>query len=273
MTFDSLETGIATGKPVRLYLFERHGPITSMRWAYNTSDRDIEYEGVTYIGLGASDDGIRQTGETSADAIVITAAGNIEVAQPWRSVAPSAEIHVTVFDLQYAELLARVRWIGSIAGVNWPQPDRCAITCHSLSASMEKTGLRETWACSCTKTLYQCGVAAAAFRVTAAIDALGTLYVDVAAADGYVDGWFTGGYVEWDIAPGIAETRGIERHIGARLQLLDLTSGLSVGQSVRIYPGCDRTLATCDSKFGNLLNSGASPYMPGKSPFAGDPIF
>jgi hypothetical protein len=36
--------------------------------------------------------------------------------------------------------------------------------------------------------------------------------------------------------------------------------------------GCDRTFATCQSKFGNSLNFGGFPWIPVKNPFAGDSI-
>ena len=38
------------------------------------------------------------------------------------------------------------------------------------------------------------------------------------------------------------------------------------------FAGCDRTFATCQSKFGNSLNFGGFPWIPVKNPFAGDSI-
>lgn len=273
MTFDALETGIATGKPLRGYLFERFGSGLPLRWAYNSSGVDVAYGGVTFRGLVISDDGMRQTGAASADALKIKAPASIEVVQPWRGVAPSAEIHVTLFDLHHGDLVGRVRWIGSISGVNWPSRNECQITCQSLRASMEQSGLRETWSRGCQKTLYQCGVNAALWRTPRTLTAVNTTSVVVDSLDGFPADFFVGGFIEWDVAAGIPERRGIETQSGTTLGLLDLTTGLSVGQAVAIYPGCDRRLATCNSKFNNLLNYGGSPYMPGDSPMSGDPIF
>ncbi len=50
------------------------------------------------------------------------------------------------------------------------------------------------------------------------------------------------------------------------------TSDLSPGMNVIVYPGCQRTVAACQS-FGNLNNYGGFELMPGKSPFDGTPFF
>ena len=67
---------------------------------------------------------------------------------------------------------------------------------------------------------------------------------------------------------------------GARLVLADrrpdelpaVLPGLAVGVAFEAFAGCDRTFATCQSKFGNSLNFGGFPWIPAKNPFAGDSI-
>lgn len=271
MSFDSLETSIADGKPVRLYLFERG----LLKWAYNSSNRDITYEGVLYAGVAISDDGIRQRGVVSADVLKITAQHDLPVAQQFKVVAPSAEIALTIFDLHYSDLLARVRWSGSIAGVNWPSPESCEIRCESLSASMEKTGLRMTYGRPCPYTLYdhRCKASKEARRVTALVSGLTGISISSGIFGAVPAGYFSGGFVEWEIGQGELERRGIERHEGTTLTMLELTHGLSLGMEVHAYPGCDRLIATCDARFNNRLNYGGVPGMPGKSPFSNEPLF
>jgi uncharacterized phage protein (TIGR02218 family) len=36
----------------------------------------------------------------------------------------------------------------------------------------------------------------------------------------------------------------------------------TAGDTFTIYPGCDKTQATCASKFSNLANFGGFPYVP-----------
>lgn len=87
-----------------------------------------------------------------------------------------------------------------------------------------------------------------------------------------VNDYFTGGYVQWSSEYGI-EQRGIERQLGNRLQLFGGVQGLTVGQNIKVFAGCNRTFTACQSKFNNTDNYGGSPHMPHKSPFDGTPIF
>lgn len=271
MSFDSHEISIADGKPVRLYLFERG----TLKWGHTSADRNIVYEGVTYRAGGVSDDGIRQSGETSADAFTVKGPASMEVAQLYRTLPPSAQVFLTVFDLHHQELLGRMRWTGSIQAVGWPEPDRCEIVCQSWEAALEETGLRQTYARGCPHSLYdhRCGVNKAAFKVTAILSAVTAVTVSAAVFDGFADGYFTGGFLEFELGGGEVERRGIETHVGAVLGLLDLAVDLAVGMTVSVYPGCNRTIAVCNSKFGNKDNYGGQPHLPGKSPFSGDPVF
>ena len=42
--------------------------------------------------------------------------------------------------------------------------------------------------------------------------------------------------------------------------------------SVEIAPGCDLRRDTCAGRFGNLLNFGGFPDIPGRNPFGGTSI-
>ncbi|MFO6238938.1 phage BR0599 family protein, partial [Pseudomonas aeruginosa] len=79
------------------------------------------------------------------------------------------------------------------------------------------------------------------------------------------------GYVEWDSGQGVIEQRGIQQHTGNRLVLVGGTSLLAPGTRAVAFPGCDQLIQTCNDKFNNTANCGAVPFLPGKSPFDGDP--
>lgn len=270
MPFDELEAGISSSQPVRLYRFQRG----LKKWGFCTADRDLEFDGVVYTAEAISDDGIRRSGEASADMIKITLPSSLAVLAQFRPVPPPMEVAVTILDLQFAEMVTKVRWTGSVSGVNWTDIDRAEISCESLSASMEQTGLRMGYGRGCPYTLYdhRCLASKAAKRVTATVTDVGTLTVTSAAFVGFVDGYFSGGFIEW-VVDGDTHQRGVESHAGGVLTLLDVVTGLSVGTEVAAYPGCNRTIDICDSRFGNRLNFGGIPALPGKSPFAGDPIY
>lgn len=269
MSFDANETGIATGKPIRLYLFERG----VMKWRYCSADRDIEYAGAIWAHVSISDDGIRQTGEASADAIKVTAPANLDVAAQYKIVAPSADIMATIFDLHYGDILGRVRFMGQITDVNWPEQDRCEI---GLSPeATDENGLRFVYQRNCPHSVYDrsCRVDRDLYRVSDVLTAVSAVSITANALSSKPDGYFSGGFIEWNIGGGELDRRGLDKHVGATVTLIGLAAGLNVGMTVAFFPGCAGTIAVCAEKFSNKENNGGIPHLPGKSPFDGDPIY
>lgn len=273
MSFDSREQSLATGQPVRLYKFSRG----ALRWLYNSSDRDIALGSEIYRSVrgGISDSGILQSGDTQQDEFVITAPGDLEVAQLYRTFPPSEEVALAVFDMHYGDVDVLASWAGSIATVNWPAPDRCKINCLSLEASMERPGLVDTYSRSCTAVLgdTQCRVDLNLYRVTTALQSVTGASVFSGTFAGYPDGYFTAGYVEWSVGSGEYDRRHIEAHGGSELRLLGGTAGIPSNAELRIYPGCDFLIGTCNGKFGNSINFRGEPHLQGESPFDGNQVW
>lgn len=272
MSFDSDERSIADGAPQRLYLFQRG----TQTWCYTSGDRDVPHLARTYKAIvgGIADDGIRQTGQAQADLLQITAPADLEVAQLYRSLPPSADVSITVFALHRDAADYVVIWSGSVRSVKWPSVDRCAISCATLAASLESTGLRLSWDRACPHALYTvaCGVNAAAWRVASSVQSMTGASVTNGALAAYPAGYFTGGYVEWDLPGGERERRGIERHTAGTLFLLGGTAGISLGAALQVYPGCAQTTTACKA-FSNLANFGGIPHLAGTSPFDGNNHF
>lgn len=271
MSFDSRERSIATAKPVRLYLFERG----NLRWGYTGPDREMTFGSITYLPRAIDDNGIRQSGEVSADALEITGPASLEVAQLYRGVAPSDEINVTVRTIHVGETDALVSYMGSIQGVRFPAEDRALITCQSLAASLDNMGLHLTWSRGCDNALgdKNCQVDMEPLAVPGTVGTMDGATVSASAWAAYPDGWFAGGYVEWPLGSGVYERRGIETHSGLVLGLLGGTGGISLNQQLTAYPGCARTEEVCHSKFNNKPNYQGAVGMPGRSPFDGNPVF
>lgn len=272
MSFSEFETSLQNGQPVRLYQFQR-GPI---KWGYNNTDRNISHQGITFRSIlgGVSDDGIRQTGDAQADILTLTLAASTDIAQMYRQLAPSQSVSVTVFDLHQGTDGFLVVWMGTVVGVKFHDETTANIQCQTLSASLERTGLRKTWSRSCPHQLYDqsCRAERASFRVDGLIDRMDAVSIGFANAAAKPNHWFSGGYVEWTGQFGL-EQRGIEAHTGDLLTLYGGTYGLAVDQELAIYAGCDRSFLTCQIKFNNSINYGGAPHMPGKSPFDGTPVF
>lgn len=268
MTFDAAERSLADGAPLRLYLFQRGIQV----WCYASGDRDVAHLSRVYKTLpgGIADDGVRQTGQANADLLQITAPADIEVAQIYRGVPPSADVSVTVFGLHAGVADYVVLWAGSVRSVRWPAVDRCTITCGTLAASLESTGLRLSWERACPHALYTvaCGVDPVVWRVESSVQTVDFRSIKNGGLAAYPAGHFTGGFIEWTLPGGELERRGVEYHVGDTLYMLGGATGIALGTPFRIYPGCKQTTAACVA-FGNLPNFGGIPHLAGISPFDG----
>jgi uncharacterized phage protein (TIGR02218 family) len=256
---------------VRLYEFHRG----VYRWRYTDSDRVQTYLFQDFEPAPISDDGVRQSEQSGADALTVTAPFDLPVAQLYRGAPPAEEVGLIVRDMHYGDAEAPIRFLGAIEGVRWPSPERAMLTCRSLAASLKRAGLRLAWERGCTHSLYDrnCTVDRNSFATPGAVTTKTGTTIEAAAWDALADGYFSGGYVEWDVGLGGTDRRGIEGHVGGVLTLLGGTDGIDVGMTVTAYAGCARTISVCTSKFSNSDNYGGIPHMPGKSPFDGTPVF
>lgn len=74
------------------------------------------------------------------------------------------------------------------------------------------------------------------------------------------DGYFNGGYITLSY-----ETAYIISHIGNTIILLFPLLLWASGMSMGVYPGCDKTLATCRATYSNEANYGGCPFIPNQN--------
>lgn len=274
MSFVEYETSVDEGKPVALYEFKRG----AKRWTYNSSDRNIVYGGLTYEGLSVSDDGITQSGQAAVDDFKVKLPTRAGIVALYRGSAPSDTIYLTVRHLHYFpdSPIAPVQWVGVVQQARQTSAVEAEITCQTLGATLQREGLRQGWDRMCPHTLYdhRCKVDKTAFVVTVtAITGLTGISITAPEFATKPDRYFDAGFIEWDIGDGAVERRPVELHLDDTITLLAFTDGLAIGDDLRIYPGCLRTISECDTKFDNHLNYGGFPHLPGDSPFDGNPVY
>jgi uncharacterized phage protein (TIGR02218 family) len=277
MSFDSIERSNYDAIPIALYRFA----IEDKAWCYNSSKAPITLptgsDGAdeTYEPLPISDTGSRQTGDVSNDDLTITMPASAKIPTLFAGTPPSSSVIVTIRRMNLGETDSPIIWVGTVASVKRVGGISAEVTCRMLTSTFDRAGLRLSYSRGCPHALYDisCRVNKAAYAITLAISALDGISIHAPAIGGLPAGWLNGGMVEWITDDGIMERRAIEFQSTTYVQLLGLTDGLSVGQYVTLYPGCDRTSLTCETKFNNLVNYGGFPHLPGKSPFDGDPVF
>jgi hypothetical protein len=85
--------------------------------------------------------------------------------------------------------------------------------------------------------------------------------------------WFAGGWMEFGAGATFGR-RGILQNTALVSGALSVTVDRNPnpypneGDAVVLYPGCDQTVATCQTKYNNFLNFGGHPFIPIANPSA-----
>jgi uncharacterized phage protein (TIGR02218 family) len=188
---------------------------------------------------------------------------------------PINPIFVTIRHMHFGDDDAAVCYVGEVMECNENTPVSAVLKCNTLSASLERNGLRLAWSRSCPYALYDscCKVNKEQFRFDGTIQSVGGSSIIVPGVAVFGDKWFAGGFIEWTDPRRGVERRAIEQHTGNTLTIFGTVSGIAGGMVIKIYPGCPRTVDACKTKFNNLANYGGIKSMPPNSPFDGNPVF
>lgn len=123
---------------------------------------------------------------------------------------------------------------------------------------------RNPYQAGCSHTLFDGGCALS----RAGLGVAGTV-VGSASLTGFdagliqPDGWFDLGVLQFSSGSLTGTKRTVKRQQTGAVALLNpLPMVPAVGDNFTIWPGCDKTKATCQSKFNNLANFRGFPFVP-----------
>lgn len=283
MTYQAFEQSARAGRPIELFEFVQ-GATT---WRYAAYDADYTWNSQPWQAVTIGRGSIQQSGKMDQAGIELRLPRSNAFAQSFLSGLVEAVTSVTVRRGHVGDPDAEffVSWKGRVLGASADGAE-IVVNCESIFTSLRRQGLRRVWQRGCPHVLYGrgCGLTQANYSEGPfAAASVSGLVVTVAEAALQADGWFTGGLLE-----GAASVRFVMAHAGTQLslsrahpllaeQVAASGYGLNYGNDyggipVTLYPGCDRTVATCESKFNNLLNHGGWPYIPTKNPMGGSSI-
>jgi uncharacterized phage protein (TIGR02218 family) len=79
-------------------------------------------------------------------------------------------------------------------------------------------------------------------------------------------GYFAYGVVTWTSGANAGYAMEVKTHAAGGVMTLQLPMpfAVAVGDTYSMTPGCDKLLATCIGKFGNVLNFRGEPHLPGQ---------
>ncbi|MDT3707485.1 MAG: phage BR0599 family protein [Thiobacillus sp.] len=266
MTYQATDASIQDGSPFELYSFVTG----ALRHAYTSNVASIVYGADTYLPAQITRGKITHTTEFMRGELSIRVPVSLPVAAMFLPGSPSKPTEVRIYRrhiLDGAAETAQV-WRGRVLSMK-VEGMEAELVCGQLYGSMQRMGLRGNCQVGCRHALYDenCTVDRTLHDYAGNTASVIGSTVVVPGASAKPDGWYDGGLFVWG-----ETSRLIVRHVGDILNLLAPVPDLTGGQPVTIYPGCDRSHATCTSKFNNDYFHGGYPWMPVKNPFVGDGV-
>lgn len=255
----------------RCWLLERND---GAKLGFTDHDRDLTFGGVTYeahAGMTAS--AVNQTLALNVDTLDVS--GALQSTH-----LNEADLAAGLFDNAALTLYL----------VDWTNPaDRDVIFAGSIGeVSRGRTAFRaemrglahalnqprgRVYQRSCDADLgdgrCKVNLASGTWRGTGTVTGVSANYAFAAAGLGaYADAWFTGGLVTWTSGLNAGAKMEVKTHANTgaavAIELWEtMAFDIAPGDGFTVTAGCDKSLATCRSRFGNVANYRGYPFIPG----------
>ena len=259
MSYVNYEQSEHNGHPQEIYRFT----LGDQSWLMTSADMEVAWLEDTYTPVYIRRSGFSVVGDARKSTLEIDVSAQNPVALLYRSGWLSGILVVTIFRRHYGDLDYALLWKGRVVAAKW-SGSTALLSCDSDFSLFSRAGLRRRYQIGCPHVLYsaQCGVDKAAYRLDSAVASLQGNTITITGAGGQGDGYYLAGMLQ------VGEHfRLIVAHTGDIITLTDPVPEIVAGLAVTLWPGCDRTMNTCNLKFNNVLNYGGLPFTPLKNPF------
>ena len=265
MTYAAVETSDHAGQPVELYRFVQG----ARKWLYTSADVAFIYNGETYEPYPLKRSAFRQTQELAKAGLEISAPRDLPFVLDSMASPLLGVVSLTVYRRHRADAEVTQWWKGRVEGPRF-EGGEATISCVPLGTAMRRIGLHRPAQRQCPHALYgpDCGVPAAVFGASSTLTSWSGAVFTAALFATQPNGWWVGGKINFN-----GVLRFVVAHSGTTVTLTAGVPGLAQNAGFTVYPGCDHTPGTCNTKFGNILNHGGAPWWPVKNPFTGDSAF
>lgn len=234
-------------------------------WAYTSADHPVTYLSNTYTPIeNLQRSNPEQSQERALGQLTIQMPHDADIAALFIGYVPPQPIWVSVFTEHDGDSEFTTFWQGRVSSVVF-ENSIATLNCDPIDRMFKRLGLRQKFQPACNHYLYStgCTIVKDLFLVNATVGAVSADTVTSGDIGAKPDDWFTAGYAERSNG----DRRFITAHTGNTITLLQPFSHLTVGEVIKVYAGCKRDPATCQSKFSNIVNFGGFPLVPLKNPF------
>lgn len=268
MSWNQFECSTNDGRSVALYEFS-YG---AKSFLYTNADRDIEIDNRHWTAIAISDKGLSAG---SGNNLEVTMPSDSDVAVLYRTLVLSNAIKIKIHRYHESDELKEFQtvWVGSVQEIKREAIERIKVITTSVASAFSRSGLRLTYGRACPYSLYDhnCTLIADDYAYqTTIVSVTGSSIIVEHIKE--TESYFSGGFLSFDF-DGIKELRGLKEQKGTEIHIIGTTFGLTEGQDIILYAGCDHTVNTCKQKFNNLLNYGGQPHIPTVSPYEVTKLF
>lgn len=233
---------------------------------FTSHNRDLAFGGMTYHAApGMIPSAIRRTASLESDAVEVEgvlAHDSISASDLEAGRYAGARIAIGLVDW---ETLDRTTLFHGELGNIAQQDGTFEAELRSAKASLEVDVVpRTSPTCRAAFCDSDCRVSSARFTHLLAVSSvdLATNSVAFAGAPGAAE--MRGGSIKWVDGPLAGVTMQVIDADGAELVLdRPLANSIAPGQLAYLREGCDHTIATCATRFGNAVNFRGEPHLPG----------
>jgi uncharacterized phage protein (TIGR02218 family) len=276
MSYASIETSPAGGRPYFLYQFSRGASV----WRFTSRAADwVSQNGagdeITWAASTLSHGDVVQSAEIERGRLPLTFPLSDAFARRFLGTPGPTITTLTIFrgHEQVPDEVV-VHWKGRVIGAE-VEGQRISLTCESIFSTLRRTGVRARYQRICRHALYGlgCGLDIAAHLTAATVTTIAGRVLTVPEAAGQPDGWYRAGVLRFEDNHGfIVDNVGETLRLSAAMPDLAAAMETAVTVPVEVAPGCDLRMSTCQSKFENLASFGGFPAIPGRNPFGGSSI-
>lgn len=234
-------------------------------WRYAaTSERAIVHDGKTFTPEYIVRTALHYSSDFAKDVLTVTLAANNPLAQLFFAGSPDFILRLTVYRGTRGGSCAPV-WVGLVTGASFSfdgSAYSCELSCETAASRMERRGLARQYQLTCPHTLYgaRCGVSKAAHASIRTVTDIAGNTVTVDGSD-IADGYYAGGQ-----AVALSGARRFVSGNAGRVITLERRMAVQPGDRLTLYPGCDKSRATCGARFGNVAAYGGFPWLPLSNP-------
>jgi len=267
------EISVEGSIPIELY--EWSAGLTTTR--YTSSEGDISFGGFTWASRTLTRDGFGKMVETEQSTLEVKMPTTDPIASQYIGIQPADRVDLVLSRIHevMSPASSLVLFRGFVTSVAF-KDEIATLTLKPFNELFQREMPRQTYQGLCNHVHYdgRCGIIESA----APNQLIGTVIsqtnngeiINVPGAGSVADNKsplqaFKGGFAR---TSDFSDFRLILDQDGDDLTLLLPFSSSVLGTSIVLQRGCDRSVVTCVAKYGNIINYGGFPHVPGVDPWA-----